>query len=305
MIYSVTVTNYVGDSIKLDLRKPNETGFLIYNIEGIGPGKANINSTEISTSDGSKFNVARIPQRNIVFSIMFTSTAMNETIEQIRHKTYKYFPLKKEVELIFETEEREVKITGYVESNEPTIFSSSEGTQISIICTDPFFYSVKENTITNFYPVEPLFEFLFSNESLYEKRIQFGRIRDVIEGVIKYEGDTEIGIIIYIRATGPASDITITNVKTREVMKIDTDKISTITGKPLQDKDDIIINTMKGNKSIVLIREGKTYNILNCLDKNTDWFTLSKGENVFGFAANTNQANLQFSVENMVIYEGI
>lgn len=305
MIYSVTVTNYVGDSIKLDLRKPNDTGFLIYNIEGIGPGKANINTTEISTSDGSKFNVARLSQRNIVFSIMFTSTAMNETIEQIRHKTYKYFPLKKEVELIFETEEREVKITGYVESNEPTIFSSSEGTQISIICTDPFFYSVKENTITNFYPVEPLFEFPFSNESLYEKRIQFGRIRDVIEGVIKYEGDTEIGIIIYIRATGPASDITITNVKTREVMKIDTDKISTITGKPLQDKDDIIINTMKGNKSIVLIREGKTYNILNCLDKNTDWFTLSKGENVFGFAANTNQANLQFSVENMVIYEGI
>lgn len=305
MIYSVTVTNYVGDSIKLDLRKPNETGFLIYNIEGIGPGKANINSTEISTSDGSKFNVARIPQRNIVFSIMFTSTAMNETIEKIRHKTYKYFPLKKEVELIFETEEREVKITGYVESNEPMIFSSNEGTQISIICTDPFFYSVKENNITNFYPVEPLFEFPFSNESLFEKRIQFGRIRDVIEGVIKYEGDTEIGIIIYIRATGPASDITITNVKTREVMKIDTDKISTITGKPLQAKDDIIINTMKGNKSIVLMRDGKTYNILNCLDKNTDWFTLSKGENVFGFAANTNQANLQFSVENMVIYEGI
>ena len=305
MIYSVTVTNYVGDSIKLDLRKPNDTGFLIYNIEGIGPGKANINTTEISTSDGSKFNVARLSQRNIVFSIMFTSTALNETIEQIRHKTYKYFPLKKEVELIFETEEREVRITGYVESNEPTIFSSSEGTQISIICTDPFFYSVKENTITNFYPVEPLFEFPFSNESLYEKRIQFGRIRDVIEGVIKYEGDTEIGIIIYIRATGPASDITITNVKTREVMKIDTDKIGTITGKPLQDKDDIIINTMKGNKSIVLMREGKTYNILNCLDKNTDWFTLSKGENVFGFAANTNQANLQFSVENMVIYEGI
>lgn len=305
MIYSVTVTNYVGDSIKLDLRKPNDTGFLIYNIEGIGPGKANINSTEISTSDGSKFNVARLSQRNIVFSIMFTSTALNETIEQIRHKTYKYFPLKKEVELIFETEEREVRITGYVESNEPTIFSSSEGTQISIICTDPFFYSVKENTITNFYPVEPLFEFPFSNESLYEKRIQFGRIRDVIEGVIKYEGDTEIGIIIYIRATGPASDVTITNVKTREVMKIDTDKIGTITGKPLQDKDDIIINTMKGNKSIVLMREGKTYNILNCLDKNTDWFTLSKGENVFGFAANTNQANLQFSVENMVIYEGI
>lgn len=305
MIYSVTVTNYVGDSIKLNLRKPNETGFLIYNIEGIGPGKANINTTEISTSDGSKFNSARLSERNIVLSIIFSENVLKETIEQVRHKTYKYFPLKKEVELLFETEEREVKISGFVESNDPTIFSSQEGTQISIICPDPSFYSVKENNITNFFPVEPLFEFPFSNESLYEKRIQFGRIRDVIEETINYEGDSEIGIIIYIRASGPATNITITNVKTREVMKINTDKISIITGAPLQNKDEIVINTMKGNKSIVLMREGTAYNILNCLDKNTDWFTLSKGENIFGFAANSGQNNLQFSIENMVIYEGI
>lgn len=304
MIYSVTVTNYVGDRIKIDLGEPNKTGFLIYNIEGLGPGKANINTTEISTADGSKFNSARLSQRNIVISMMFSDTVYHETIEQIRHKTYKYFPLKKEVELIFETEERYVKIKGITESNEPTIFSSKEAAQISIICPDPFFYSVGANNVTPFYTVEPLFHFPFSNESM-EKVTEFGRIHFVTEGIVEYEGDTDIGILIYIHVLGSASNITITKTETREVMKIDTDKIEDITGEPLQAKDDIIINTMQGQKSIVLVREGTTYNILNCLDKNTDWFTLSKGDNIFAFTAEENPTNLQFRIENLIIYEGV
>ena len=59
-------------------------------------------------------------------------------------------------------------------------------------------------------------------------------------------------------------------------MKIDTVKLQKLTGKGIVASDDIIINTSKGDKSITLIREGASYNILNCLDKNTDWFTLSK-----------------------------
>ena len=65
------------------------------------------------------------------------------------------------------------------------------------------------------------------------------------------------------------------------------------------------INTSKGDKSITLIREGVSYNILNCLDKNTDWFTLAKGDNIFAFTADSGVTNLQFRIENKVIYEGV
>lgn len=67
----------------------------------------------------------------------------------------------------------------------------------------------------------------------------------------------------------------------------------------------IVINTSKGDKSITLIREGVSYNILNCLDKNTDWFTLAKGDNIFAFTADSGVTNLQFRIENKVIYEGV
>src|SRR5699024_3353657 len=216
-------------------------------------------------------------------------------------------PLKKSVELTIETDNRYVKTTGYVESNEPNIFSSQEGTQISIICPDPYFYSAREdgNNVTNFYSIDPMFEFPFSNESLDEPLLVFGEIQIKTEGVITYHGDSEIGVMIYIHAIGPATNINIYNTETREVMRINTEKISSLTGKGIVASDDIVINTAKGEKSITLIREGVSYNILNCLDKNTDWFTLAKGDNIFAFTADSGVTNLQFRVENKVIYEGV
>ena len=307
MIYSIVVTNYLGDRIKLELGKPDVSGFLIKSITGLGPAKANVNTTEVSTNDGSLFNYARLSQRNIVLDMVFINTIYGESIEDLRQKSYKYFPLKKSVELTIETDNRYVKTTGYVESNEPNIFSSQEGTQISIICPDPYFYSAGEdgNNITNFYSIDPMFEFPFSNESLDEPLLVFGEIQIKTEGVITYHGDSEIGVMIYIHAIGPATNINIYNTETREVMRINTEKISSLTGKGIVASDDIVINTAKGEKSITLIREGVSYNILNCLDKNTDWFTLAKGDNIFAFTADSGVTNLQFRVENKVIYEGV
>lgn len=307
MIYSIVVTNYLGDRIKLELGKPDVSGFLIKSITGLGPAKANVNTTEVSTNDGSLFNSARLSQRNIVLDMVFINTVYGESIEDLRQKSYKYFPLKKSVELTIETDNRYVKTTGYVESNEPNIFSSQEGTQISIICPDPYFYSAGEdgNNVTNFYSIDPMFEFLFSNESLDEPLLVFGEIQIKTEGVITYHGDSEIGVMIYIHAIGPATNINIYNTETREVMRINTEKISSLTGKGIIASDDIVINTAKGEKSITLIREGVSYNILNCLDKNTDWFTLAKGDNIFAFTADSGVTNLQFRVENKVIYEGV
>lgn len=307
MIYSIVVTNYLGDRIKLELGKPDVSGFLIKSITGLGPAKANVNTTEVSTNDGSLFNSARLSQRNIVLDMVFINTVYGESIEDLRQKSYKYFPLKKSVELTIETDNRYVKTTGYVESNEPNIFSSQEGTQISIICPDPYFYSAGEdgNNVTNFYSIDPMFEFPFSNESLDEPLLVFSEIQIKTEGVITYHGDSEIGVMIYIHAIGPATNINIYNTETREVMRINTEKISSLTGKGIVASDDIVINTAKGEKSITLIREGVSYNILNCLDKNTDWFMLAKGDNIFAFTADSGVTNLQFRVENKVIYEGV
>ena len=304
MIHSITVTNYLGESIKLDLRQPGLSGFVVKSITGLSSGKATINMTEVATSDGAYYNSARLSSRNIVISLQYL---WNPTIENMRHLSYKYFPIKKKVTLLFETDTRLAQIEGYVESNEADIFTKEEGSDISIICPNPFFYSAGEHgtQTTVFSGVEPMFEFPFGNESLTQPLLQMGSIQNRTSASIFYDGDAEIGVKISIYALGTASNITIYNSATRQSMVIDTDKIASITGSGIILGDEITISTVKERKSITLLRDGTTTNILNCLDKNTDWFYLVKGENIFVYEAETGANNLQFRIENQTIYEGV
>lgn len=304
MIRSITVNNYLGDSITLELMKPDCSGFIVKSISGLGPAKGNVNTVEVLTNDGGVFNSAHLGIRNIVMNLVFMETG-TETVENIRHKSYKYFPVKKKVNLSIKTDSRVSEIEGYVEHNEPAIFSSQEGCQISIICPYPYFYSAKKSNITLFNGVGPLFEFPFQNESLSTNMLKMGEIHKNNEHVVTYDGDAEIGVTIIIYAIGAATNVMIYNAGTREVMRIDTDKLINLTGHGIIAGDEITIKTTKGNKSITLLRNGIAINILNCLDKNADWFQLVRGDNAFGYIAETGNNNLQFRIENRVIYEGV
>lgn len=304
MIKSLTIENHLGESINIELENPEKSGFFISKIEGLGPPKAIINTSDMATNDGSLFNSSRVGQRNIVLTLGFLS---KPTIEYVRQLTYKYFPIKKQIRFQIETDNRICETYGYVESNEPIFFSSMTGTVISIICPDPYFYSTGEDgvTVSTFYAQDPLFEFEFSNESLTENLIEFGNIISVPEQTIYYEGDADTGIRMYLHALGPVENITIHNTQTRKSMRIDTDKLASLTGFGFGAGDTIIISTIKGAKSIYLLREGNYINILNCLDRNSEWFQLSKGDNVFAYEVESGFANLEFRIENQTLYEGV
>ena len=301
MIKSITVTNHLNESIKLELGFPERSGFLIQEISGLGPVKADINVSELSNIDGSIYNSARLSSRNIVFNLALLESP---TIEDTRQRSYKYFPIKKRVRLLIETTNRTAEIFGYVESNEPIIFSKQETTQISIVCPNPYFYS-EGKKITSFTGFEKVFSFPFSNESLSDKLLIMGNIIKNQTQTILYEGDSEIGFNIEIHSVGTAEHVMIYNVNTLENMKIDTDKLIALTGQPIIMGDSIFISTIKGDKSIQLLREGVYYNIINCLDRDATWMFLRKGDNVFAFDAEEGGANLYFRIINQVIYQGI
>lgn len=302
MIKSLTVTNHIGDSIVLELGSPEKSGFLVLGVEGLGPAKANINTMETATGDGSLFSSSRITSRNIVLSLGFLESP---TIEDVRQLSYKYFPLKKKIRLIVETDNRVCECYGYVESNEPNIFSNQSQTQISILCPDPYFYSAGEAVETVFSGLEALFPYEFSNESLSMNLLEFGNLKTDTSETIPYYGDSEIGVTITIHALDTVSNITIYNTDTRESMAIDSQKIETITGSGIIAGDDIIISTVKGDKHVTLLRNGIAINILNSLNRDADWFVLRKGQNTFAYSADSGLKNLEFRISNKVVYEGV
>lgn len=301
MIKSITVTNYLGETKKYELGRPELSGLAITQIDGLGPVKSDILTTDISSSDGASFNSARTGIRNIVIYFDFRFA---KDVEAARHETYKYFPKKKKLTLLIETDTRTCEAYGYVEDNNPDIFSETETTQISIICPDPYLHAIEKKQAM-LAGIEPMFEFPFSNESLTEDLIVFSEIRNLNMSNIVYKGDADIGMIIRIVAIGDAGNITIYNLDTRESIFINAAKIATITGSGIKYGDEIIISTVKGNKYIRLLRNGVYTNIFNVINRQTDWFQLRKGNNRFSFVAETGQDNLELTMSYEEIYEGV
>lgn len=310
MIKSVTAVNFKGESIKMDLFHPESSGFIIIKIDGIGPGKATVTKNDSKVYDGGTITSARLPSRNIKMEIQFLWV---NSIEDVRHKSYKYFPLKKPITLIFETDTRTVEIEGVVESNEPDIFSSEESTNISIICPDPYFYASGENarSKTEFSGINAMFEIPsdtgYSNESLTEALTEISTLYVQSERGIMNHGEVDIGVVISIKPLAIVKGIlAISNVTLGQNMSFDLNKIKTITENDFHLGDELVINTLRGKKSVTLVREGKNYNALSCIDTRTDWIYLTSGENTFTYYLDGEGIeDLQFSVTNSVLYEGV
>lgn len=310
MIKSVTAVNFKGESIKMDLFHPESSGFIIIKIDGIGPGKATVTKNDSKVYDGGTITSARLPSRNIKMEIEFLWV---NSIEDVRHKSYKYFPLKKPITLIFETDTRTVEIEGVVESNEPDIFSSEESTNISIICPDPYFYASGDNarSKTDFSGINPMFEIPsdtgYSNESLTDALTEISTVFVQSERGIMNYGEVDIGVVISIKPLAIVKGVlTISNITLGQNMSFDLNKIKTITENDFHIGDELVINTLRGKKSVTLVREGKNYNALSCIDTRTDWIHLTSGENTFTYYLDGDGIeDLQFSVTNSILYEGV
>lgn len=301
MIKSFTVTNPKGESLKLELTRPELSGLIVQSIEGLGPTKATINTGETATMDGSLFNSARASNRNIVITL---ALMFAPTVEDSRQKIYKYFPVKKRIRLDFETDRRSVYTYGYVESNEPAIFSSQETVQISVICPDPFFYDINP-TMVGFYSIEPLFEFPFSNESLSDSMLELSRLRLDSRINLSYSGDSDTGLKIVIHFSGSVKNVRLYNLTSGHSISINTDKVSDISGEALKNGDEIHISTISGDLYAKLLHDGQFSNIIGSLEKNSDFFKVSNGDNIIAFTVDEGEDNLTINFIYRNAYGGV
>jgi hypothetical protein len=301
MITAIKTTNHLNESLTLELLRPEQSGFIVLHIDGLGPPKAEISLTERAGIDGSLYNFGRATSRNIVLGLRFYP---GQDIEALRQKSYKYFPLKRPITFEVQAANRTAHATAYVEANEPDIFSKEEGCVITLVFPDSYLYDIVES-LTSFSSITAMFEFPWSNESTDDPLLVISELDLESMKVVIYEGDVSVGMLIHIHATGSASGVTLTDIVTLEALEIDSDKLISTTGDDILEGDDIWISTVKGNKYAILIRGSTTYNILNCLGIAPPWFQLEKGDNVYAYTADEGLTNLQFEIFNDIAYEGI
>lgn len=314
MIYKVVATNPKDESLEMVLTNPGASGLNIKNITGISPIGADIMMVPFASVDGAIYSGSRVPSRNIIMTIAMYPEEFSKnvygTIEESRLKTYQFFQIKDPVRLTFYTDHRTLFIDGYVESNEVDIFSEEETATISVICVDPWFYSIGQEART-LSGIRHMFEFPFSSQrygDLYpwEYGVEFGDISLDTRVDMFYEGDIKNGFTATISFTGSdLHDVYIFNTETREEFHIYTDQIRSITGDPITAGDEIVISTISGKKSAFLLRNGVYINVINVIDKNSDWIQLTKGRNILAVASDYGVEYINISVNFKNAYAGI
>lgn len=282
-MYTLIVENERGEQLELT----HNDNYDVLEVTGLNPSAAAINTVNIAGVDGSRFNSSRIEQRNIVITLN-----IKYPIEDNRLALYKYFRVKRYIKIYYKNEHRDVFTEGYVETFENNPFTQLQQPQISIICPNPFWKAIDEIKV-EFSNTISLFEFPFS---IPPAGIEFSRIQRLTTTYIN-AGDVATGGIIKFYAT--ANQILnpiFYNRTTGEYFGLNFD---------MEQGDVITINTQQGEKSVTLLRDGVTTNILSSRQSGSSWIAFEPGENEISYGADEGQSSLNVTVMAVQRFEGV
>lgn len=286
-MFTAKVMNSGGETLVLT---GQEAVYQLINIDGLNPPPAQINTTEIVGMDGAMFNSAKLNTRNIVLTVV-----INGEVEKNRLQLYKYFRTKDRCTFYFTNDTLDVSIDGYVDTLECNMFADKVVAQISIICLAPYFRGHYE-TVEDSGGIEALFTFPFAIDE--DEPIPISNIVDVEGIVVENHGESETGCEIVINVLEDFDAIKIVDTQTGDAFEVD---YSFATG------DTLVINTIKGQKTVYNIRGGEITNIFAYMVMGSTFFQLRPGANTFTIlidgAENPSAAKAFFGYYNQ--YRGV
>ena len=255
----LAVGTSVSNAIRFELYNDGSTtGYFIKKIEGLGPVKASINTSSAANKAGVNYVSSKKEPRNIVLTLGLRSTS-TRSVEYYRQYLYKMFRIGRGVTVNVITDNRNVVAFGYVEYCEPDIFSSEEDVVISIICPDSNMKKSTENT----------------------QVISWNTPNNQFNLNLTTDGECSVGFRMELKfGVAGVPILTLRNSSGETfVVNLSSIKIGSTNGVIARDK--LILNTKYGEKSIRLIRDNVSHNILNVVTYKSKWFGLSYGLNTF------------------------
>lgn len=303
MLKYIEIINKSNEKIHIPFALDYDCGFFVTKMTGVGPVKPSISTTSLSGRPGVIINGVDFQSRNIVISLQF----LGIDIEAVRKRCYRIMSVGEYVTFIVKTDKGLYKTTGVVESNDPSIFSSNEGADISIICADPYFIDMSDDNAIKYVimsDTEPKFEFPFElqNNTIFSESVPKRSI------VLDYKGTVRTGFIIrfLFHSVNIGDHIQISKEETNELMYFDTNKIEEIAGiNEIFQGDELVINTNPENREIYFIDNGARTDMYGAVDPGESWFTLSPGLNTFVYETQYNWEDVDISFEYSLKVNGI
>lgn len=251
-IDKVEVTNAQGAVLTLTLDDISN-GYVVEDIDGLGPVKASIASSNFAGLDGVQYQASRREGRNVTMKLGFAPNySINQTVRSLRTNLYRFFMTNVVVTLTFFMEDGLVVTTaGRVETCEPSLFTAEPQMDISMLCPDPDFVDTVVTQIHDELTTSDDEPFVFD-----------------VGGTV----NTGISMLTFI-APEAIDEFTIYHTTPSG------DVWSMLVASALEVNDEVRITTIPGQKTITLIRSGVTSSLLYAVSPQSKWPLLEPGEN--------------------------
>jgi hypothetical protein len=282
ILSALKLTNGQGSVLNLPLGDPSN-GYVVKNIDGLGPVKATLVSSSFANMDGEQYHSARRSARNIVISLVLEPDYGVMDAKTLRDMLYRFVMPKSSVKVTFTLFDQfsisiveqtlELEIMARVESCEPPLFAREPTIDISLMCFDPDL-------------VDPrLIDYVGTTTS------------DLTMRSIDYVGTVDAGVLFTFRPNRPVNEFTIYHQPPDQTLH-------TIEfAYPLLTDDVVAISSVPGSKFARLVRDGVESSVLFAISSQSDWFTLQPGSNAFRVYATGDP--VPFDIEYTVKYGGL
>lgn len=152
-------------------------------------------------------------------------------------------------------------------------------------CPDPLFSEQVENKVVAASTI-PKFHFplIISNNPSPPGGVFFGLRQPSLIVAINNSGAVDVGMKIVFKANGTLYGPSLINVDTQKYFKVN---------KTMQAGEEIMVNTIIGQKKIQGTLNGITSNYFKYRDLDSEWLQLKVGDNLFRYDADENVGNLE------------
>lgn len=266
---TVRYENSKGEYIDFGITPP----YILQRITGTGEVQSNAHTHKSPFQDGRTYLKSTLEPREIYMQIAILTVEGKGLFEKREHIHRVFNPKLGEGTLTYNTPNGSYKIRGVVEMT-PS-FSEYKGNsvtcQVSLLCNDPFWYSITEDSYDFNAPYVPMFEFPFFSDPTNE--IEFGYEQE--QTTVFNEGTAYTPLIIEF--DGGIKNATLTNLTTGEYITIN---------KELFDGETLIIDTSFGKRKINVKRiDGTTENGFKYMTLDSKFLQLVEGSNDIKYVA--------------------
>lgn len=249
MLNKIEVTTARGATLGLPLQDLTD-GYLVKEVTGLDPVKANIVSSSFATMDGEQYQSSRRGIRNIVIKLGLQPDYTNSTVRELRRNLASFFMPQSSVTLRFYVEgETPLDITATVESFDSPSFTQEPEAIISLVCFQPDFYDPNPVILTG------------------------TTTSDSDEFLVMYEGTIETGFMLRMDVYSDVSEFTVFHRAADNTVRT-LDFVG-----PLTVGDVLEISTISGAKRAYLTRNGSDSSLLYGVSPFSYWINLFPGEN--------------------------